>query len=68
MAASWDPNSTKIHAKSVSRESFPGRVKRYLPVCSFVEEFYNATLRLRRHQIKSQAWRLHLQLLHQLVP
>ena len=26
MAASGDPNSTKIHAKSVSRESFPGRV------------------------------------------
>ena len=25
MAASWDPNSTKIHAKSISRERFPGR-------------------------------------------
>ena len=24
MAASWDPNSITIHAKSVSRETFPG--------------------------------------------
>ena len=24
MTASWDPNSTTIHAKSVSRETFPG--------------------------------------------
>ena len=27
MAASWDSNSTRIHAKSVSRERFPGSSK-----------------------------------------